>query len=402
MKRKELHLENRLLSVLAVLLAAAVALLASSCVRSGSREERGIKIPKARVRDMKWTTNPLMQRVSVSFNDKSLGAVLRSITVLTGLDIAVHPKFMSVRKVEKKRVTLTVANLPLRDVLDWLVRQIGGDYQVGDNGSVLITRGYTPIGKTVTGSVFVPGLYLEKDAADLTAILKAAIVPVTMKGGKVIIVPRMSRNLLVIQTSRPVIERIKEIVNALGDTKSLSPMPPPSNHLEKILYEKILFNYRRVDVWEIMERIRGETGLNVGCRTDLMWRHGIRREINMSLGHVSVRNALDKLVSRVGLERWDLEPSRGVWLYGKNEKTHRASGEMPWHGTIVRAYPAGDLVRKREPAELEGSVRAVCSAASPAVLVRYSKATSKLLVIEEPAVMKHVEEYLKLAHMVAK
>lgn len=402
MKCRELHLESRLLPVPAVLLAAAVALLASSCVRSGSREGREIKIPEARARDMERTADPLMQRVSVSFNDESVGSVLRSITVLTGLDVTVHPKFMSVRKAEKKRLTLKVSNLPLRDVLDWLVRQIGGNYQIGNDGSVWITREYVLIDDTITGSVFIPGLYLEKDAADLTAILRAAIVPVTMKGGKVIIAQRMPRNLLVIQAPRPVVERIKEIVNVLGDTKPLSPVPPPSNRLEKILYEKILFNYRRVNVWEMMERIRGETGLNVGCRTDLLWRRGTRREINMSLGHVSVRNALDKLVSRVGLERWGLEPSRGVWLYGKGEKAHRASSEMPWHGTIVRAYPAGDLVRKRKPAELEDAVRAVCSVASPAALVKYSKATSKLLVIEEPAVMRHVEEYLKLAHMVAK
>ena len=32
----------------------------------------------------------------------------------------------------------------------------------------------------------------------------------------------------------------------------------------------------------------------------------------------------------------------------------------------------------------------------------YSKATSKLLVIEEPATMRRIEEYLKLAHIVAK
>ena len=115
-----------------------------------------------------------------------------------------------------------------------------------------------------------------------------------------------------------------------------------------------------------------------------------------------MRKALDKLVSRMGFERWDLEPSRGVWLYGRNEEAHRASGEMPWHGTIVKAYPAGDLVQKRKPAELEDAVRAVCRAASPAVLVRYSKATGKLLVIEEPAVIRRVEEYLKLSRMVAK
>lgn len=385
-----------------VLLSVLVALIPVSCAPRRPRSEGGIKTAEVPLKQKGRSVGPLTQGVSLSFDHELLGAVLRSITVLTGVDAAIHPEIMSPSKIEKKRITFHVADMSLRHALDWLVRQIDADYQVNDDGSVLITRGYMPIESAATGSFFVPGLYLEKEAADLTAILDAAILPVTSKRDDVVIVRRMSRNLLVVQAPPPVLKRIKDIVNALGDTKPVSPLPLPADRLKNILDRKVLCNYRRVAVLDLIGRIRKETGLNIGFCGDLLWKRRVRREINMMLGHVSVREALDELVSRAGFERWDLEPSRGVWLYGRDENRHRPSGEMPWYGTIVRAYPAAGLVRKKRLEEIEQAVRAVCGRPSSATLVKYSRATGKVLVIEEPDVMRRVEEYLKLAHLVGK
>lgn len=377
------------------------ALFASSCVRPEPIDKPEIKVPKARVRDVEEAAGLLAQKMSISLVDRPLGEVLRSITVLTGVDIIVHPEIMSTEEIEEKRVTIQATDMPLRHVLDWIVRQIGTNYQLKDDGSIWITAGYMPVDKLETDSFFVPLLYLDEAEKDLIAILKASILPVTLKRSDVDFVPRVSSNLMVVRAPLPVLKRVRDIVNALGETSPPPPVPLVEESRE-ILERRILCTHGWIALPDIVRRIKDETGLNIGYRNDLVKKKEVQDRVDMSMGYVTVREVLDRLVSSAGFDRWEWESGRRIWLYSRKESGYPPSFEAPWSTTIVRAYPIGSLTLKKTPEEIEREVRAVCGKPSPATVVKYSAATGKLLVIDEPDVLRHVEEYLKMSRLLLK
>jgi hypothetical protein len=169
-----------------------------------------------------------------------------------------------------------------------------------------------------------------------------------------------------------------------------------------VLEKSIECDFGLVSLKDISVKLRETTGLNVGYRTDLVQKKIVKNKIFMGLGEMPVAQALDEIALRFGFAKWDLEKGRGIWFRGEAEDPYPPSGEVPWHGTVVRAYPLGELVGQRDPDEIVRTVREVCGRSSPGALVEYSRGTGKLLVIEEPAMIERVEEYLRIAVLAAR
>jgi hypothetical protein len=371
------------------------AVLLAGCAGTETKVE-----PPPPVRTLKAERPSLAQKVSFSFKHEKVGSALRTLTVLTEVDISVRPEVVLAKELEKRTVTLTVNGMPLKDALDWLVRETGGYYQVGDKGCVWITKEYIPIDKMVTDSVPVAGLFAEVEAADLAAILKASVLTVGVKRD-VVLGALSGRNLMVAQAPGSAMGRIKDVVASLADRKA-PPAMKISKKLEPLLKKKVLCNFGVTSLGAVIGKLRAESGLNIGYRQTNVDARTVRRTFNMDAGHITVREVLDILVALTGFDRWELEPDRGVWLYSQGEARHPTSGEVPWLGTVVRSYPAREIVERMEARRLENAVRAVCGPASSSTLVKYSEATGKLLVIEEPRVITRVEEYLGLARLLSR
>ncbi len=383
-----------------ITISCAAAALACAALLTGCMPTETKPSPAPPVRTLKTQRPSLEQKVSFSFKHEKVGSALRTLTVLTEVDISVRPEVVPAKDLEKKTVSLTVNDMPLKNALDWLVRETGGYYQLGDKGCVWITNGYIPIDKAVTEPLAVAGLSAEEKGADLAAILKASVLTVGVERDVVLGTPS-ARNMMVVQAPLSAMGRIKDVVRSLAERKA-PPAMKISDGVEPALKKRMLCKFGVTSLEGVIDKVREESGLNIGYRQNGVDARTVRRTFNMDAGHVTVREVLDILVALTGFDRWELEPDRGVWLYSRGEARHPTSAEMPWLGTVVRSYPAKEIVERMEARRLENAVRAVCGPASSSTLVKYSAATGKLLVIEEPRVMTRVEEYLGLARLLSR
>ncbi len=327
--------------------------------------------------------------VSLSVRSERVGKVIRSLSVLAGVDVTVDPAVLDPASLERTYVTLEVERMRFFDVMDWLTRQLGAFYYVKDPLTVVITRGDIPRSVLRPATLSVAGLVAGDGSVFLEKVRKVVEYPspglhcrlsLTKDGG-----------LLMVYAPPEVVSRLRKIFSMLcaaGDT-----LPPAvrDGKIEVLLGKKLIADFGLIDLHELVGIIARKTSLNVGYDSKYVAEGRARETLWIKEGYVTVGRLLDVVVEDGGFDRWEVEPGRGVWLYVRGEKPRPVSGRLPWLGTAVACMVLGRV----SPDGLEARLEATC----PGIRAVVFEGVNKVVLVGAPSALERACEYVKLLRL---
>ena len=301
---------------------------------------------------------PLDSKVSLPLNNMSLKEAARSLSMAAGVGITVLSAGTEDPPLPGRRVSLTAAGMPLRDALDWMMRETDAWYAwEGDGVSISCDpeRLYATDLESLTYPLRTmrrfskPLIGVEDFESEKDGIFRCVAACLReyhrcRPDSELTISP--SRQEFVAICSAAAHRRIRQVLGEIARCdEPLQPLQAPAGEAELSgkLDRPVQASFNDMLVPEILERLSTQSGVSLGVDVrELAAREKTR--LTLALGEVPLKAALDAVVRGAGLKGYALEPGRGIWLC--RGEAYRYEGRLLWDGGQIRSYYAAPIVAK--------------------------------------------------------
>jgi hypothetical protein len=373
------------------------------------------ELPFNRIRELVRFT--LDRPVTLSLRGVSLEAAVRELSRKSGLGIGVTPEV--IKSAEGRLIDLEVSGMRARHVLDWITRQIGAHYATEDTQTVFLTSDRLWAGQDrLRQKHYSIGTFLRippsagrfahaREVESLREFLGLCLRhPMTGHADARLLIDETGSRLTAILPPRGH-AKLEQILYELKRPRRYEPTPEAlfnEADLER-MRQTVSCDFKGRDLRDILADLGRRAKVNIGL--DYRRVGQARRVIDLQLGEVPLRTALDALARAADLGSVMLEPDRRLWILakGQNHTLFWATGELPWDRSVVRSYYIGELIREFGIdlilRELHRSVTpGLWRRDLPVALVH--EATQRLLVIHEPEAQKEVARCIQRLRRIGK
>ena len=353
---------------------AACCLAVASCRRSPvepqpqPREPAPKPAPDVQPKRPKRKPHRLDRKVSLTFVAAPFPDVISRIAKETGVGIGVSPA-LPLELWQNHTVTLRVADVPLRAVLDWLVRPLQARYAVEADARVWLTRGQDLLleEELVARSYRVPthirgprprrgAFSFEREKHLVLATLhdclryierrRPACRLAFARGGDVLTANLPPRGHL----------RLQELLAAMRYGTDETPQPrPTAQELNAKLLTGLLCDWRPGPLDKLLVSVAERAGLNLGWDA----RRVGSPIVLIPSGKHTVRFVLAAVARQTRIGRYHVEPGHGIWLNLDGEDfAWPASAATPWDRAFVHGYDVRRILASRSPTSILDALHA--------------------------------------------
>ena len=246
-------------------------------------------------------------------------------------------------------ISLRMAGVTRRAMLDWLVRPLQARYALEREGAVLLTRedelaGDEPL-ETRTYRVpthFTSGrplrglLVFEREQAAVVETLHACLRYLAERRPGCRMAFHGGQDVLVARLPARGHARLVAILDAMRYGSPPPAIPQPSiAELKEQLDKPFVWDGPPGPANRVLFRVAELTGANLGWPAAALAAH----HAAIPPGKQTLGQMLDAVVKQTPLGRYELEPGRGIWLYLKGQDAnYPPSGAVAWDRACVRAY----------------------------------------------------------------
>lgn len=296
----------------------------------------------------------LDRRASFAFDGVPLPAVIGELERKHGLRVSVASS-VPVAHWASHKVTLRMADVRLRAFLDWLVRPLGVEYAVEDEGSVWLTRGdelllaeplrvrtYQVPTHFRTRRPVRGALRFAREQRAVLKTLHECLRYVEDRREGCRLAYHGEQDVLVARLPVAGHLRLAKVLEAMRYGVEPPGLPRPAMHqLRAKLRTGIAFEGGAQPVGRVLAHVAKQADVNLGWDSARLGSPvvAIRKGIH------SVQHVLDAVLKQTKALRYTLEPDRGIWLYTDGQTEDFAeSGATPWDRAVVRAYDVRALM----------------------------------------------------------
>ena len=320
------------------------------------RDEHGAREPR-----------PLEQQVSLAFDGVLLPEVVSRISREKGVAIGISPS-IPLDSWSRDRVGLRMSGVPLRAVVDWLVRPLQARYAVEGDGGAWLCRGDELLDEEplevrsyrvpthMASRVPIRGaLVYEQEQRAIIATLHACLRYMEDRRPGCHLAFYGSQDVLVARLPARGHARLEELLDAMRFGAGEPEFATPSA-VELRAKLNASFDWALVPgpANRVLTHVAEAAGVNLGWDANRLDGH----TLSVPVGRHTLREVLDDVAEHTPLGRYGVEAGRGIWLYSDGEKIDFApSGATPWDRAFVRAYDLRPLVGRLAPEAILAQVR---------------------------------------------
>jgi hypothetical protein len=347
------------------------AALVAGC-RQGGERPPDLRPPGPRRPDAKGgerpapKPDPLSQRGSFAFDGVPLPEAISRLSKEAKIALAVSPTIPAAEW-SQHRVSLRMADVPGRALLDWLVRPLQAQYAVEGEGRAWLSRrddlledeplevrSYR-VPTHLTTRPVLGALVFEREQAAVVETLQACLryvlerrpnCPIAFRGGQDVLVARLPARGHT---------RLTEVLDAMRRGSPLPELPRPSlMELKEALDAPVAWDTPPGPANRVLFRIAEGAKVNLGWDGAAL----ATRLLAIPPGKHTLRAMLDAAVRQTPIGRYELEPGHGIWLYLEGQEAALpASGATPWDRAFVQAYEVRAVLSHLTPEALLAHLR---------------------------------------------
>jgi len=345
----------------------AVGLAAASCGRR--RDPLSPPRPSRSPRSQEPATRPgarptrtpskLDERVSVEFDAVPFPTIISILARDHGIVLGVS-RSIPLDAWAQHKVTLRLRDVERRALLDWLVRPLGAQYAVEQNGHVWVAHDdellRTEPLKVRTYSVPTHVRARRPVRGSLSFAKEQRLIVDTLEQCLRYLLDRRpgcrlafhgEQDILVARLPARGHRRLVELLDALRHGTDPPGDRRPSRHdLATALGTAVPCGGKVQPLETFLVELAGKAKVNIA------WDPGRVGEpvVTLAGGERTLREALDVVVAQTRVARYAAEPGHGVWLFAEGDGEDVGdTGAAPWDRAEVRAYEILPLLRRTRP-----------------------------------------------------
>ncbi|MFP4056317.1 MAG: hypothetical protein ACLF0G_05575 [Candidatus Brocadiia bacterium] len=343
------------------ILAGCLALAACGCRRSPQPPPPPEPAPAKPRPGASRSPRILGRRATFDFRSQPLPQAISRLARKPGVEVAVSES-IPLDQWATYRVTLRMADVTVRDFLDWLVRPLRAEYASEAGGAVWLTRGddlllSEPLGLRVyrVPTFFAAGkpvrgaLNFAKEQEHVLETLRACLRYLFDRRPGCRLAFHGEQDILAARLTPRGHERLATLLDAMRYGIKPPPAPEPSAaEIRRRLAARVQWEGRRRTGAQALLDAGQQAGVNLGWDPAAVG----RAEVALRRGTHTLAEVLDAVIAQSRLARFAVEPGRGIWLYAEGQESdYPRHGATPWDRAVVRTYAVGPLLRDAESPE---------------------------------------------------
>ena len=345
----------------------------------------------------------LDRRVSVDFDAVPFPTIISILARDHGIVLGVS-RSIPLEAWTRHKVTLRLRDVEQRALLDWLVRPLGAQYAVEENGHVWVAhddellrteplevRTY-PVPTHIRARRPVRGsLSFAKEQRLVVDTLEQCLRYLLDRRPGCRLAFHGDQDVLVARLPARGHRRLVELLDAIRHgTDPPGGRAPTRLDLTTALGTAIQCGGKVQPLETFLVELAGKAKVNIG------WDPGRVGEpvVTLARGERTLREALDVVVAQTRVARYAAEPGHGVWLFAEGDGEGVGdAGAAPWDRAEVRAYEILPLLRRSRPEAVLQRLRKRMDgerweSGLPAAAV--FTPTARLIVVHDPAGQQRV------------
>lgn len=295
--------------------------------------------------------SPFDKHIRLDLWGRNLRDALSQITERGHIDVQISPHLIHPRQYTDYTLYLHADRITLRQAIEWLCRSIGCRYRIDGARSVWLTGSYDwlrsdrdevliePLGPVLGRSGDIDSLYgIIYELVKVHSLFPTYWIRIEEEDGQLVAsLPAHLKSILkrsLVAMSKPG-RSISEPV-----TVTLS---KEETDIYRALRTTVVVRYRNWSLREAIADLALQSGINIGFTPHLLIKNG-EPTIDLDLGQVTLRAAVEQLVEKIGFKGYEISPPAGIFLTETKRKWSRAASRaFLWEALKVEAYAIGEL-----------------------------------------------------------
>ena len=299
----------------------------------------------------------LRERVSYDFAGMPFEKVLQKVSADTGLNI-IPLKSVVNSKLYKNDTFMSVRDMAVGQLLDWLAGAINAKYRIFTDGRIYFSQNYEWVEVNKFGMLFIDLKNMINGAQELEEFdngVAELTKVITLFDDNYYIRTEQQADMIKLvahipQELKPVFVQVIDAFKKEGKTvaeyqSTVGGDNKQADELKKRLLAVKEVNYPYQPLNKVIQRLEEDFGVNIGCPNSVFYLKNGLPEISLKLGKVSLKEALECVIEKTPLRGAELSIPNGVWLTEYDSDWQQAvSRRFLWGDTLeVRSYKIPEL-----------------------------------------------------------